>query len=108
MTKRSVLLAAAALAIAGVAYAQEPQRRVVRVGPGMEGPPQPALPDTPENRRLILGRLADALEHAQAMLHPSLQPLPSELEAALERAIASGEPDDLRSAIEFARPLGYA
>jgi len=64
MTSRFILLAGAALAAAGVAYAQapEPQRRVVRVGPGGEGPPAPALPDTEENRRIILGRLADTLE----------------------------------------------
>jgi hypothetical protein len=64
MTSRFALLAGAALAAAGVAYAQapEPQRRMVRVGPGSEGPPAPALPDTEENRRIILGRLADTLE----------------------------------------------
>lgn len=64
MTSRFALLAGAALAAAGVACAQapEPQRRVVRVGPGGEGPPAPALPDTEENRRIILGRLADTLE----------------------------------------------
>src|SRR6218665_3719406 len=62
MTHRFVLLAAAAIALAGAAYAQEPQPRMVRIGPGGEGPPQPALPNTPENRRLILGRLAATLE----------------------------------------------
>lgn len=62
MTNRFVLLAAAAIALGTAAYAQEPAPRMVRIGPGAEGPPTPALPDTPENRRLILGRLADALE----------------------------------------------
>lgn len=64
MTSRFILLAATALTAAGLAYAQapEPQRRTVHVGPGGEGPPAPALPDTEENRRLILGRLADTLE----------------------------------------------
>jgi hypothetical protein len=59
---RCFALLAAALAIGSAAFAQEPQRRAVRIGPGAEAPPRPALPDTPENRRLILGRLADSLE----------------------------------------------
>jgi hypothetical protein len=64
MTRRFILLAATAIAAAGIAYAQapEPQRRMVRIGPGGEAPPAPALPDTEENRLIILGRLADTLE----------------------------------------------
>jgi hypothetical protein len=54
------------------------------------------------------GRTDAALEHAKAMLHPSLQPLPPELAAALERAVATRSPDDLRTALEHARPYGYS
>jgi hypothetical protein len=65
VTNRSLFVLTAALAT-GVAYAQAPapgpQPVRVRVGPGGERPPVPALPDTEENRRAILGRLADTLE----------------------------------------------
>lgn len=60
--RRFMLFAVVAAAGMASAQAPEPQRRVVHVGPGGEGPPAPALPDTEENRRLILGRLADTLE----------------------------------------------
>jgi len=63
MIYRFALLAGAALAAAGVAYAQAPEPQVrVRHGTGSEQPPVPALPDTEENRLTILARLADTLE----------------------------------------------
>jgi hypothetical protein len=63
MNSRVPLLIGTALTATGVAYAQAPEpRRVMRQGPGSEAPPRPALPDTEENRRTILGELADTLE----------------------------------------------
>ena len=90
MTRHAILFAATAIALAGVAYAQEPQRRMVRVGPGAEGPPVPALPDTPENRRLILGRLADTLE--QNYVFPDVA---RQYAQALRTKTAAGGYDDL-------------
>jgi hypothetical protein len=49
-----------------------------------------------------------ALKHAQAMLDESQQPLPAEISTALERATKSGRAEDLRGALELARPSGYA
>lgn len=63
MIVRFALLAGTALAAAGIAFAQHPEPQVViRRGPGGEGPPRPALPDTEENRRTMIGELADTLE----------------------------------------------
>lgn len=53
-------------------------------------------------------RAEAALEHARALLDPALQPLPPEIGAAVERAVRSGRPEDLRAALEIARPSGYA
>ena len=61
MNSRISFLLAASLT-AGLAPAQPPQPQIRVSGPGAEAPPAPALPDTEENRRAILGRLADALE----------------------------------------------
>ena len=49
-----------------------------------------------------------ALEHAHAMLDPRQQPLPLEIAAAIETAVATGRADDFRSALDVARPYGYA
>jgi tetratricopeptide (TPR) repeat protein len=49
-----------------------------------------------------------AFEHARAMLDQRQQPLPGEIAAAVERAVATGRVDDLVSACEVARPWGYA
>jgi len=62
MTNRILFLLTAALA-GGVAAAQAPGPQVrVRHGSPTGAPPAPALPDTEENRRAIIGRLADTLE----------------------------------------------
>jgi hypothetical protein len=92
ITSRIVLLAAAAIVLTGFAGAQtpEPQRRIVRIGPGAEEPPQPALPDTPENRRLVLGRLADALE--QNYVFPDVA---RRYAQALRTKTAAGDYDNL-------------
>lgn len=66
MTSRIVLLAGTALAAAGIAAAQAPQpgpQPQIRRGPhGGQPAPLPALPDTEENRRAIVERLAATLE----------------------------------------------
>lgn len=66
MTSRLVLLTGTALAAAGIAVAQAaqpgPQPQIRRGPPGGQPAPLPALPDTEENRRAILERLAVTLE----------------------------------------------
>jgi predicted ATPase/class 3 adenylate cyclase len=54
------------------------------------------------------GRLESAAEHARAMLDASQQPLPADVGAALERALAAGTPAAFRAAVEQARAGGYA
>ncbi|TMJ20567.1 MAG: S41 family peptidase [Alphaproteobacteria bacterium] len=63
MIDRSALLIGTVLAAGGVACAQAPEPQIVgRHGPPGGEVPRPALPDTEENRRTIVGALADALE----------------------------------------------
>lgn len=57
---------------------------------------------------LARGRTDAALEHARALLDPSLQPLPAELADLAERAVETAEPADLVEALERARSIGYA
>jgi predicted ATPase/class 3 adenylate cyclase len=57
---------------------------------------------------LARGDVDHALEHARAMLDRSQQPLPDEIAAAVERAVASGRVEDLQSALDVARPYGYS
>jgi predicted ATPase/class 3 adenylate cyclase len=57
---------------------------------------------------LARGRGEAALEHAQAMLDPALQPLPADLADLLERAVETAKPDDLAGALELAHSIGYA
>ena len=59
-------------------------------------------------------RVAEALDHARAMLDPQQQQLPEALEAALEQALQTGEAGKkeaarphLQRAVELAQETGY-
>jgi hypothetical protein len=54
------------------------------------------------------GDLDAALEHAREMLDPRQQPLPDEVAAAVEHAVATGRAEDLQAALDVARPHGYS
>jgi len=54
------------------------------------------------------GDVERGLEQAAAMLDPRQQPLPDEIAAALESALAAGRLEDLHAAVEVARRYGYA
>jgi tetratricopeptide (TPR) repeat protein len=54
------------------------------------------------------GDLEGALAHAAAMLDPRQQPLPDDIAAVLESAVASERAEDLQAAVEVARRDGYA
>ena len=49
-----------------------------------------------------------ATTHARAMLDPTQQPLPEELAAALEHAVADGTREQFERALDLARPDGYS
>jgi DNA-binding SARP family transcriptional activator len=60
------------------------------------------------------GNLAQAIEHAQALLHPTQQALPSDVEAALAAALAAWELPEpalarshLQAALELAHQIGH-
>jgi tetratricopeptide (TPR) repeat protein len=60
------------------------------------------------------GVLAEALDHAQALLHPQQQCLPEQLEAVLEAAIQAGQDgraeaarEDLERAVQVAKETGF-
>ena len=54
------------------------------------------------------GQLDEASVHAAALLDPSQQPLPVELESALRVAVEEGGAKQLSTVLKLARPLGYA
>ena len=54
------------------------------------------------------GKLDEATVHAAALLDPSQQSLPVELESALRVAVEEGGAKQLSKVLELARPLGYA
>ena len=54
------------------------------------------------------GKLDEAMVHAAALLDPSQQSLPVELESALRVAVEEGGAKQLSTVLELARPLGYA
>ncbi|HYJ53909.1 MAG TPA: S41 family peptidase [Allosphingosinicella sp.] len=94
MTSRVAISVATALAVTGVAYAQTPQPQVViRHGPPGGEAPRPALPDTDENRRTIVGQLADALD--QNYVFPDFA---HNYAAALRTKAAAGGYDNLGDA----------
>jgi predicted ATPase len=57
---------------------------------------------------LATGDVDSAVGHVRAMLDPHQQALPAEVAAAVERAAATGRPEDLQAALDVARPHGYS
>jgi hypothetical protein len=57
---------------------------------------------------LARGRADAAFEHARAMLDPFQQPLPSQLQSMLARAVETGDASLLVPALELATAGGYA
>jgi len=57
---------------------------------------------------LARGRLDAALDQCRAMLDPSQHPLPPELRALVEQAVADGSQEALERALQAAVAIGYA